>query len=250
MTDLTGWIQHRMSLLEISGPVALAEQADLAEETVVRVFESNQFDSLQQSQLRRLAWALQVNLRKLNALADGRVHWIDDADRYLPFSLDPALGDDAVDPRASVGLSHTGATGAPEPPQGTPVLGRVCPDGRVESDECWDEQWGRRLPDGQPQRRDTYALEAGGRSLVVRNANPWEARAGAMVAVYLFDDADGAAWFGQLTRCNPGNWSLRPGPPGHASNASNASSLVIEPERVQRIGRLLRQWAPVAGDET
>jgi len=112
-------------------------------------------------------------------------------------------------------------------------------DGRIESDECWDEQWGARLPDGQPQRRDTYALESHGAFFIVRNANPWEARAGAMVAVFLCDDADGVAWFGQLARCTPGTWTLLPGLSGQASDAR---LIAIEPERVLRIGRLLRRW--------
>jgi len=238
MRDLTDWIHHRMGLLEIADPAALAEHADLAEETVARVFESRQFESLQQSQRRRLAWALQVNLKKLNALADGQVEWIDDADRYLPFNLDPA-GEQSDGPGAHNERSPTTAVGSLEPPQGTPVLGWVCQDGRIESDECWDEQWGKRLADGQPQRRDTYALEAGGQYLVVRNANPWEAGAGAMVAVYLFDDADGTAYFGRLARRTPGNWALLPGLPG---KASDADLIIIEPERVQRIGRLVRKW--------
>ena len=46
MTHMADWLQHRMSLLEIAGPVDLAEHADLAEETIARVFESNEFESL------------------------------------------------------------------------------------------------------------------------------------------------------------------------------------------------------------
>jgi hypothetical protein len=236
MTLVADWMQHRMTLLEIAGPAALAEQADLAEETVAGVFDSSRFELLQQSQRRRLAWALQV---KLNALADGQVEWIDDADRYLPFSFDPA-GDEAGQKLpGNEPAPSSAALGPFEAPQGTPVLGRVDSDGRIESDECWDEQWGKRLPDGQPQRRDTYALEFGGQFLVVRNAKPWEARAGAMVAVYLCDEADGAAFFGQLARCTPGNWALLPGLPGRASDTG---LITIDPERVQRIGRLVRKW--------
>jgi len=238
MRDLTDWIHHRMGLLEIADPAALAEHADLTEETITRVFESSQFESLQQSQRRRLAWALQVNLKKLNALADGQVEWIDDADRYLPFSSDPVTSES--DGARAEGIPELStAVGSFEPPQGTPVLGWVCCDGRIESDECWDEQWGKRLADGQPQRRDTYALEAGGQFLVVRNANPWEAGAGALVAVYLFDDADGTAWFGRLTRRTPDEWALLPGLPGQANDAG---LIMIDPQRVQRIGRLVRKW--------
>jgi len=236
MTDLANWMQHRMNVLEIAGPAELAEQADLAEVTVLRVVESNQYESLQQSQRRRLAWALQVNLKKLNALAGGQVEWIDDADRYLPFNFDPAGEENH---RPSIEPAPTPAPfGLIEPPQGTPVLGRVGLDGRIESDECWDEQWGTRLADGQPQRRDTYALEVQSQFLIVRNAKPWEARAGAMVAVYLCDDADGNAWFGKLARCTPSNWSLLPG----LAAASDAGLMTIDPERVLRIGRLLRKW--------
>lgn len=236
MTDVASWMQHRMSVLEIAGPAALAEQADLAEETVARILESSEFTSLQQSQRRRLAWALQVNLKKLNALADGQIEWIEDADRYLPFSFDPA-GDEDRRPRIEPAPAAA-PLGAFEAPQGTPVLGRVGIDGRVESDDCWDEQWGRRLPDGQPQRRDTYALESQRDFLVVRNAKPWEARAGAMVAVYLCDGAGDAAWFGKLARCTPGNWALLPGLAG----GSDGGLMTIDPEQVLRIGRLLRTW--------
>ncbi len=94
MTDMGDWMRHRMSVLEIAGPSALAEQTDMAEETVARVLELSQFKALQQNQRRRLAWALQVNLKKLIALADGQVPWIGDADRYLPFSVDPAASED------------------------------------------------------------------------------------------------------------------------------------------------------------
>jgi hypothetical protein len=239
MTHMARWMQHRMSLLEIAGAPALAEQADLAVETVARVLESDQFESLQLSQRRRLAWALQVNLKKLNALAEGQVEWIDDTDRYLPFSFDPA-GDDADNSHPATGPAPSPAAGDPfEAPQGTPVLGRVDSDGRIESDECWDEQWGPRLPDGRPQRRDTYALAFQGQFLVVRNAKPWEARAGATVAVYLRDDADGAAYFGRLSRCTPGKWALLPGLAGHMCDEG---LIAIDPQRVQRIGRLLSKW--------
>ena len=59
------------------------------------------------------------------------------------------------------------------------------------------------------------------------------------VAVYLCDDADGAAHFGRLARCTPGNWALLPSVPGQTSDAG---LIAIDPERVHRIGRLVREW--------
>ena len=204
MSGLSHWMQHRMVLLDLAGPQVLAEQADLAEETVARLLTSDSLDSLQQSQHRRLSCgALQVSLATLTALADGRLDWIDDADRYSPFSFGPA-----GDPAGKSEPTRVRA-GPREARQATPLLGRVDLLGRIETDDCWDEQWGPRLADGQPQHRDTYALECRGTFLVVRNVNPWEAHGGAIVAVYLCDDADGIAYFGQLASCTPGQWAWR-----------------------------------------
>src|SRR5206468_1524212 len=145
-------------------------------------------------------------------LDEGEIGWIEDADRYLAHAAvlpeapggvgglrAPAGGRFANGSWGGDGGDRTGSSGTGfdlrsagagsgriedrtafggEPPLGTPVLGRVRWGGRIEPDECWDEQWGRRLTDGQAQRPDTYALETelAGQFVVVRNAAPWEAR--------------------------------------------------------------------------
>ena len=107
-------------------------------------------------------------------LAGGHVEWIDDADRYLPFSLDPT-GDDAGDRRL-----ETRPAVAPLHP--APLMGRRVRQCWVESTQSGESNsmnagtsnGAARLSDGQPQRRDTYALEAHGQFYIVRNAKPWE----------------------------------------------------------------------------
>ena len=134
------------------------------------------------------------------------------------------------------------------------MLGRVRWGGRIDPDECWDEQWGRRLPDGQPQRQDTYALETelAGQFVVVRNAAPWEARQGSIVALFVSDGFEGAGYFGQLVRGAAGGWRVRPCHAGQGDGpvAGEAAGLIADghvavtlaPEQVQRVGRLVRRW--------
>ena len=141
---LTDWVKHRMRLLGIQDEQGLAALSGNAEGSLARFWQTGGLKGLQRSACRRLGWALQVSLRQLDGIDSGRIDWIDDADRYSAW-----LGDAPCSlPASSAALprgSHC------EPPQGTPVLGRIDWTGRIEPDECWDQQLGRRLPDGRPQ---------------------------------------------------------------------------------------------------
>jgi hypothetical protein len=235
--DVIEWIEHRMLVLEIEGARALAELADLGDETLEDLWGARTIDALTYSQSRRLAWSLQVSLRKLRRLDWGELGWIEDDDRYF---CDVGWRPAGRLARADDDEQWRSAAAAHEERRGTPVIARLDWVGRIEGDDCWDAEWGRRLDDGEPLRRDVYAVETelAGEYVVLRNAGPWEVREGSLVALYAWNGFEGEGFFGQLAKGKDGKWRVIP---------RHAEAIEVSPEDVCRVGRVIKRWPPQEG---
>jgi hypothetical protein len=151
MGRLEEWLSHRARIVGLSWPDGVAAASDVAPETLHSIESTGTLRPLGRSTRAYVARTLRVSVRELEALAAGRIQWIADErvvdlDRLSPNAVRP-LRPRAPKPFACQ-LSH-----------GVPILGRVLGTGRVEHEDEWTAEDGRRLPVRYTGVPDAFALE-------------------------------------------------------------------------------------------
>src|SRR5580704_11438533 len=165
MSKLPQWLDHRMEVVGLENRKDLSEYSGVSEDALEDMNTVGSLTLLSRSERRWLAAALRVSLRKLEQLDNGEIesirddHVVDVDVRGRPL---PRQEDDPA--------YWTPKAVKPED-RGTPLLGRIKPTGRAETDEDWQEEWGRHLPARFGSGYDIYALEVEGvgQSIVFRN---------------------------------------------------------------------------------
>src|SRR4051794_29366804 len=92
MARLTEWLRHRQDLLGMASAEDLAEAAAISPGTITTILQTGTLRHVGRSARSWLARALKVTVRDLEALASGRIDWIDDSrmvdfDRLAPAPL-------------------------------------------------------------------------------------------------------------------------------------------------------------------
>ncbi len=141
------WICHRARVVGLSWPDGVADAAGLPASQLTALGTTGNIATLSRSARGYLARALRISVRELEALADGRLGWIDDA---RVFHVDRYSGD--INRGAASAISYPSSSGVP-------ILGRILEDGHVEHNENWTPQEGRRLSVRYRDMPDAFALE-------------------------------------------------------------------------------------------
>jgi len=175
MATLDVWIVHRSAVLGLSWPKDVADLCGV-EPAALAPLAAGDLRRVGRSARGYLARALKVSVRDIEALAAGRIAWIDDARRVEADWLRPAM------PRPPA----RGAARPCKPSHGIPILGRILGTGRVEHDETWTPEDGRRLAFRYSGVADPFALQLqaslpphqAGSILVFQTVLPGQLRAG------------------------------------------------------------------------
>lgn len=227
MSRLIQWLDHRREVVGFDKWKDLAEFCGLPLQAIYDAQAYGSLSVMDRSQRRLLAAALRVSLRKLERLSDGDIDWIGDSHVF----------DTEVRGRPLPWQENDPSYWAPEETRledrGTPLIGRIRPNGAAEPDEDWQEEWGRHLPARFGKGYDIYALELEGldKALVFRNIPVWEFREG-KAAVYCWNGWEGRGWFGRV-RLNPPKASVA---------TPDGENHGLELESVVRIGRIIGRW--------
>ena len=233
MSRLIQWLDHRMEVMGIENWKDLSEYAGLSQELFQDLRVRGSLEVLNRSARRLVAAALHVSLRRLEWLDEGRIDWIDDAHVV---TVDPP---GRPPPWREGDLAQWVENEAGPENRGTPVIGRIRPNGMAEPEEDWDEEWGRRLRARFGEGRDVYALELEGaeRCIVFRNIANWAFREG-QAAVYCWNGWNAEGWFGRVR--------LRP---EHAVVVTpDGQRHEVDLLSVVRIGRVIGRWPPAADE--
>ena len=134
-----------------------------------------------------LARALKVSVRELEALAAGRIQWIND-ERRVDFDRLCATKKRPSHDKIPTAKSCDAT-------KGIPILGRVLESGTVEHFDYWTPEEGRRVPVRYPGLPDVFSLELTcdvppfmkGQCLVFQPILPGEIRDGELMLVTLSD---------------------------------------------------------------
>jgi hypothetical protein len=226
MSRLFEWLDHRMEVVTIDGWKDLAEQSGISAEALFEARNSRSLEILNRSQCRALAATLRVSLRKLEQLRDNAIDWIDDHDVY---DFD-AYG------RPSPGMADDPLYWTPQEvsplERGTPLVGRVEPNGQAEADEDWNPEWGKHIPKRFGKGYQIYALELESTSkfAVFRQVQPWEFWEG-MAVIYFWDGNESKSWYGHV-RLQPVPSVLTADGKRHELDLSN----------ITRIGQVIGFW--------
>ena len=227
MSRLVQWLDHRREVVGFEKWKDLAEFYCVSLQTLRDVQAYHTLNMLNRSERRLLAGALRVSLRKLEQLNDGDIDWIEDTHVFDREVRGRALPWQENDPAYWVPKETR-----PED-RGTPLLGRIKPSGQAETDEDWQEEWGRHLPARFGKGYDIYALEVEGvgQSIVFRNIPPWEFREGS-AAVYCWNGWEARGLYGQVQMATPQAAVVTPDGQRHR----------LDPANVVRIGKIIGRW--------
>ena len=227
MSKLVQWLDHRREVVGFEKWKDLAEFSGVSLQAIHDVQGYHTLNVLDRSERRLLAAALRVSLRKLEQLNDGDIHWIEDTHVFDPEVRGRALPWQENDPAYWVPKETRPAD------RGTPLLGRIRPSGQAETDEDWQEEWGRHLPARFGRGYDIYALEMEGigQSIVFRNIPPWEFREG-LAAVYCWNGWEARGLFGRVQLA----------PPQAAVVTPDGQRHQLDPTNVMRIGKIIGRW--------
>lgn len=151
MQPLEQWIIHRAGLIGLAWPDGVADACGLPPTTLVSIRSTGRLAGVGRSARGYLARALKVSVRQLEALAEGKIAWIDDAhsvdlDRFSPYALLPAKPVPPIALPCRHGL-------------GVPILGKILEHGIVESSTAWSPEDGARLPVRYRGAADAFAFE-------------------------------------------------------------------------------------------
>ena len=140
MSRLIQWLDHRREVVGLENWKDLAELYGVSLQTLSDVQTYHTLNMVNRSERRLLAGALRVSLRKLEQLDGGDIDWIEDTHVFDPDVRSRALPWQEHDPAYWIPRETR-----PED-RGTPLLGRIKATGQAETDEDWQEEWGRHLP--------------------------------------------------------------------------------------------------------
>jgi hypothetical protein len=205
---LSQWIIHREALLGIGSHDTLAEICGVARSAIGAIIERDSLAQVGRSVRAYLARGLEITVRDLEALAEGKIDWIADGHRIDAARLTPSAL--RTDPRAAAlaPAPHASPLG-----QGVPILGRIDADGRVEFLEDWSSEALARLPVRFRGSPDAFALRTTsladyprGVTLVFRGAPPGQLP-DRQPALITRSDADGESLFCYVE--HEGDLSLR-----------------------------------------
>jgi hypothetical protein len=191
-TQLLAWLEHRRKLLGIESWSALAAQAGLRSDVIEELVCRGSLKGLGRGGRAWLARALKVALQDLEALAAGKISWIE---RTVDLDRPSGCGGAVIAQRVEFPVLRTVASES-----GIPVVGHILDDGNVE----WlDPSTCGRLPvrvDAQPR---AYSLKckapAGEEHLIFEPVMGAALGAGMQVVMTLADGTPaGESLFGQL----------------------------------------------------
>jgi len=227
MSNLTTWLDHRRDVVGFQKWTDLAEFSGLSLKALCEVQANNSVEILNRSERRALASALRVSLRKLEQFSDGTIDRIEDDYFYDAGSKGRPRPGCEDDPSCWLPKETN-----PED-RGTPLIGHVREGGKAESDEDWQEDWGRRIPKRFGSGHDIYALEldASGQSIVLRNIPVWEFREG-LAAVYCWNGWEAEGWFGRVNLTSSKARVL----------TSDGARHDLDLPNVVRIGKVVGRW--------
>jgi hypothetical protein len=227
MSRLIQWLDHRREVVGLENWKDLAELYGVSLQTLSDVQTYHTLNMVNRSERRLLAGALRVSLRKLEQLDGGDIDWIDDTHVFDPDVRSRALPWQENDPAYWIPKETR-----PED-RGTPLLGRIKATGQAETDEDWQEEWGRHLPARFGKGYDIYALEVEGvgQSIVFRNIPPWEFREGP-AAVYCWNGWEARGLYGRVQLASPQAAVVTPDGQRHP----------LDPADIVRIGKIIGRW--------
>ena len=140
MSRLIEWLDHRMEVVGIENWKDLSEYSGLPEELLRTLRERESLDPLNRSARYVLAATLRVSLGKLERLDRGDIDWIE-----VTHVVDPGFRGRPL-PWQDDDPAYWLPKETPPEDRGTPLLGRITLGGKAETNEDWQEEWGRRLP--------------------------------------------------------------------------------------------------------
>ena len=187
-SKLSAWVLHRLEVIGLDDPLALAARAGLEPITVVELLEFNTLAVLPNwSARRRLCAALRISPKQLAEVED-RGAWPPDGYCY---DANPTF------------RPPTGSSGHDRPrpirpeDRGTPGIGLIRYDGSLDVDEHWSLAWGKRLPVRYGNGRNVYAMELlwDGRWAVFRVAPVYELSPGSLATVFVSDGCGGGTGY-------------------------------------------------------
>lgn len=227
MSRFVQWLDHRREVVGFEKWKDLAEFSSVSLQAIHDAQAYHTLNVLDRSERRSLAASLRVSLRKLEQLSDGQIDWIEDSDVFDPEIRGRALPWQENDP----GYWMPKETRAED--RGTPLLGRINRTGQAETDEDWQEEWGRHLPARFGKGYDIYALEMEGvgQSIVFRNIPPWEFREGP-AAVYCWNGWEARGLFGRVQLAALNAAVVTPDGQRHQ----------LDPANIVRIGKIIGRW--------
>lgn len=208
-TQFLAWLEHRRKLLGIESWSALGEHAGLRSDVIEELVSNESLKGLGRGGRAWLARALKVALQDLEALAAGKIGWIE---RIVDLDRPPGCGGALLLQRVT-----SPALRAAPADSGISVVGRILDDGKVE----WldSSQCGRLVVriEGEPH---AYSLKhhgpVGDEHLIFAPLMGAALRAGMQVVMTLADGTpSGESLFAQLQQADEAEVKLIcPGPQG------------------------------------
>jgi hypothetical protein len=175
LSTLQDWITHRARIVGLAWPEGVADASGVSSFLLTSIGATGNLRRLGRGARGYIARALRVSVRELEALAEGKIDWIDDRKLVDVNRLSPGV---TITAPATVI-----ATPIPSS-RGVPVLGRILPNGHVENFDNWTPEDGRRLAVRYTGVPDAFALELtcdappyrAGAALVFQTIAPGELR--------------------------------------------------------------------------
>lgn len=149
MTSLAHWLKHRARVIGLSWPDGVADAAGIAPATLTRVDRDSALGPIGRGARSYLARTLKVSVRELEAIAAGKIDWIDDARQVDLDRFSPGVPTSPV-PRAMP--LHCARD------RGIPRVGRIVAGGIVEPLETHAPEDQPRLALRYRDHPDAYAM--------------------------------------------------------------------------------------------